>query len=294
LAANPFADPAIGGDTNTPVTAAHDWDQFTPKVGVKWNVSDDSMAYFTYSAGYRSGGFNGRVDSVETASTPYDEETVDNFEIGFKSQWLENRLRWNTAIFYMKYENKQEEVQQPSSTSGTGQRTFVLNASDATVSGLEMELLYLPAEGWQIRANVGFLDAEYDNFSYDANPGGAPDIVDNSHLDFRRAPDVTGSLSADYQWPVGAGQMWISGTWHYIGAHEVDFANKPELSNDAQNLIDAAINYEYKNALFSIYGHNLADEDGYTIGFDVASIWSYAYTRAPRTWGAQVVFRFGE
>jgi iron complex outermembrane receptor protein len=194
----------------------------------------------------------------------------------------------------MEYENKQEEVQQPSLTSGTGQRTFVLNASDATVSGLEMELLYLPAEGWQIRANVGFLDAEYDNFSYDANPGGAPDIVDNSHLDFRRAPDVTGSLSADYQWPVGAGQMWISGTWHYIGAHEVDFANKPELSNDAQNLIDAAINYEYKNALFSIYGHNLADEDGYTIGFDVASIWSYAYTRAPRTWGAQVVFRFGE
>jgi len=294
LAANPTADPAIGGDTNTPVTAAHDWDQFTPKVGVKWNVTDDSMAYFTYSAGYRSGGFNGRVDSVETASTPYDEETVDNFEIGFKSQWLENRLRWNAAIFYMKYENKQEEVQQPSSTSGTGQRTFVLNASDATVSGLEMELLYLPAEGWQIRANVGFLDAEYDNFSYNANPGGAPDIVDNSHLDFRRAPDVTGSLSADYQWPVGAGQMWISGTWHYIGAHEVDFANKPELSNDAQNLIDAAINYEYKNALFSIYGHNLADEDGYTIGFDVASIWSYAYTRAPRTWGAQVVFRFGE
>ena len=283
-----------GGDPNTAVIASHDWDEFTPRVGIKWAMTDDSMAYFTYSVGYRAGGFNGRVDSIETASTPYDEETVDNFEIGYKSQWLENRLRWNTAIFYMKYDNKQEEVQQPSSTSGTGQRTFVLNASDATVSGLEMELLYLPAEGWQIRANVGFLDAEYDNFSYDSNPSGPPDIVDNSHLDFRRAPDFTGTLSADYQWPVGQGQMWISGTWHYIGAHEVDFANKPELSNDAQNLIDAAINYEYKNALFSIYGHNLADEDGYTIGFDVASIWSYAYTRPPRTWGAQVVFRFGE
>jgi iron complex outermembrane receptor protein len=52
--------------------------------------------------------------------------------------------------------------------------------------------------------------------------------------------------------------------------------------------------YEYKNALFSIYGHNLLDEDGFTIGFDVASLWSYAATRAPRTWGAQVVFSFGE
>jgi len=282
------------GDTNTPVTASNDWSEFTPRVGVKWSVSEDSMAYFTYSAGYRAGGFNGRVDSVETAATPYNQETVDNFEVGYKSQWLDNRVRFNTAIFYMTYDDKQEEIQLSSGTSGTGQKTLAVNAADATISGLEMELLFIPAEGWQIRANLGFLDAEYDNFSYDANPGGTPDIVDNSHLDFRRAPDFTGSLGAEYQWPVGPGQMWIGGTWHYLGKHEVDFANKPELTNDAQNLVNAAINYEYKNALFSVYGHNLLDEDGYTIGFDVASLWSYAYTRAPRTVGAQVVFRFGE
>jgi iron complex outermembrane receptor protein len=289
LAANPTADPAIGGDTNTPVTAEHDWSEFTPRVGLKWAISDDSMAYFTYSTGYRAGGFNGRVDSVESASQPYNQETVDNFEIGYKSQWLDNRLRFNAAIFYMEYEDKQEEVQQTSNTSGTGQRTFALNASDATVSGLEMELLWIPAERWQIRANLGFLDTEYDNFAIDTTGDGMFD-TDFSHLDFRRAPDFTGSLSADYQWPLGPGQMWISGTWHYIGEHEVDFANKPELSNDAQSLVSAAINYEYKNALFSVFGHNLLDEDGYTIGFDVAGLWS----RAPRTVGAQVVFRFGE
>jgi len=78
----------------------------------------------------------------------------------------------------------------------------------------------------------------------------------------------------------------------------VDFANKPELENDAQNLVDAAISYEIEwdsmTTLFSVFGRNLLDEDGYTIGFDVSGIWSYAYTRAPRTWGAEVVFRFGE
>jgi iron complex outermembrane receptor protein len=294
LAANPDADPAIGGDTNTPVIASHDWDQFTPRLGLKWAINDDSMAYFTYSAGYRSGGFNGRVDSVETATTPYDEETVDNFEIGYKSQWADNRVRFNAAIFYMAYDDKQEELQLPSATSGTGQKTFVVNASDATISGLEMELLFVPAEGWHIRANVGFLDAEYDNFAFEANPEGTPITIDNSHLDFRRAPDITSSLTVEYQWPVGAGQMWIGGTWHYLGEHEVDFANKSELTNDAQNLVSASINYEYKRALFSVYGHNLLDEDGYTIGFDVSDLWSYAYTRAPRTVGAQVVFRFGE
>ncbi len=93
---------------------------------------------------------------------------------------------------------------------------------------------------------------------------------------------------------MGSGQMWIGGTWHYLGEHEVDFANKPELTNDAQNLINAAINYEVGNALFSVFGHNLTDEDGFTIGFDVAGLWSYAATRAPRTYGAQVAFRFGD
>ena len=293
LCFGPDGDPATpGGDPNTAVIATHDWDEFTPRVGVKWDVTDDSMAYFTYSAGYRAGGFNGRVDSIETASTPYDEETVDNFEIGYKSQWFDNRLRWNAAIFYMEYDNKQEEVQQPSATSGTGQRTFVLNASDATISGLEMEFVAVPTEGLMLRANLGFLDAEYDNFAYDSTGDGMID-ADNSHLDFRRAPDFTGSLSGDYRWQLGPGQMWIGGAWHYIGDHFVDFANKPELENDAQNLIDAWINYEYKAAVFSLYGRNLLDEDGYTIGFDVAGIWSYAYTRAPRTYGAEVVFRFG-
>jgi len=283
----------LPGDSNTPVTADQDWSEFTPRVGLKWDVTDDSMAYVTYSVGYRAGGFNGRVDSISTATTPYDQETVDNFEIGYKSQWLDNRLRFNAAVFYMKYDDKQEEIQLPSATSGTGQKTLVVNASDATISGLEMEFLAVPTEGLQIRANLGFLDAEYDNFAFDSNDDGMID-TDNSHLDFRRAPDFTGSLSADYRWTLGPGGMWIGGTWHYIGEHFVDFANKAELENDAQNLVDAWINYEYKAALFSLYGRNLLDEDGYTIGFDVSSIWSYAYTRAPRTWGAEVVFRFGE
>jgi iron complex outermembrane receptor protein len=281
-------------DPNTAVTGSKDWDEFTPRLGLKWAVTDDSMLYATYSVGYRAGGFNGRVDSVETAATPYDQETVDNFEIGYKSQWFDNRLRFNSSIFYMTYDDKQEEIQLPSASSGTGQKTFVVNASDATISGLEMEFLAIPAEGWMLRGNLGLLDAEYDNFSYDANPGGTPNIVDNSNLDFRRAPEVTGSLSAEYVWQWGDGETRIGATWHYLGEHEIDFANKPELSNDAQNLVDAAISYEYKRAMVSVFGRNLLDEDGYTIGFDVSGLWSYAHTRAPRTWGVEVAFRFGE
>lgn len=92
-------------------SASDEWTEFTPKAGIKYTLADDAMMYFTYSAGYRAGGFNDRVDSVETATTPYDQETVDNFEAGFKTDWMDGTVRVNGALFFMGYQDKQEEMQ---------------------------------------------------------------------------------------------------------------------------------------------------------------------------------------
>ena len=273
--------------------AKADWDEFTPKVALKYNINDVSMIYGLYSNGYRAGGFNGRVDSVETATIPYDPETVDNYELGYRSEWMQNRLIFNATGFYMDYKDKQEEIQQPSQTSGTGQVTRVVNAADATIKGLEFELMWLATERLTVRANLGLLDAEYDNFLVNTGTTDDPVLTDFSDLDFRRAPDTTFSIVADYRWDVGAGDMMIRAGWRYLGSHEVDFANKPELHNDSQNLIDASITYNYKDWYFSAFGRNLGDEDGYQIGFDVAGLWSYAAPRPPRTYGFEVGYRFG-
>ncbi len=270
-------------------SADDDWNEFTPRVGLKYQLTDDAMVYGTYSVGYRSGGFNGRVDSIETATTPYDQETVDNFEVGFKTEWAGGAMQFNGALFYMDYDDKQEELQLPSSTSGTGQVTLVTNASTATMKGIELDLLYYPTEALSLRANLGLLDAEYDDFEF----VGASGFVDLSGLDFRRAPDVTAALSGRYDWQMGQGQAWAFVGWHFIGKHEVDFANKPELGNDSQHLINASLNYEINQVKLSLFGHNLADEDGYGIGFDVAGLWSYAATRPPRTYGLEVSYAFG-
>jgi iron complex outermembrane receptor protein len=272
--------------------AKDDWNKVTPKVALKYNLNDDSMIYGLFSSGYRAGGFNGRVDGIETATTPYDPETVDNFELGYRSEWAENTLIFNATAFYMDYKDKQEEIQQSSETSGTGQVTRVVNAADATIKGLEFELMWLATEGLTIRANLGLLDASYDNFLVNTGTTDDPEFTDFSDLDFRRAPDTTFSLMGTYEWDVGTGQMMIQAGWRFLGAHEVDFANKPELHNKSQNLIDASINYYYKDWYFSAFGRNLAKEDGYQIGFDVAGLWSYAAPRAPRTYGLEVGYRF--
>ena len=268
--------------------ASDSWSKFTPKAGLLYRLNDNASAYGTYSVGYRSGGFNGRVDSIETATRPYDEETVTNYELGLKSVWLGGSLRVNLAAFYMDYEDKQEELQLPSATSGTGQVTLVTNASTAEIYGLELDVQWLPAPGLGLRGNLGLLDAQYDDFEF-LGPAGVQDL---SHLDIRRAPEVTAALSATYEWTVGGGRAWVVFGWRYLGEHEVDFANKPELTNKAQHLINASANFEAGAVRVSAFGRNLAEEDGYGIGFDVAGLWSYAATRAPRTFGLEVSYSF--
>ena len=277
----------------TPIVNDEEWDELTPKLALKYELNQDAMVYGLYSRGYRAGGFNGRVDAIETAITAYDPEIVDNYELGYRSTW-NNRLVFNATLFYMDYQDKQEEIQQPSATSGTGQVTRVVNASDATVQGLEIEFTYLASDKLTLRGNLGLLDAEYDSFSVDTGTPGSPSIQDFSHLEFRRAPEVNFGVSANYQWQWGPGsaQLWASA--RYLDDHEVDFANKPELSNDAQTLIDVSFTYEYQGWYASVFGRNLADEDGYQIGFDVAGLWSYAAPRAPRTYGVEFGIRFGD
>ncbi|MEQ8859278.1 MAG: TonB-dependent receptor [Pseudomonadales bacterium] len=278
-----------------PTPVKQSWSEFTPKVGLKWFVEDELMFYGLYSTGYRAGGFNGRPTTQEAADLPYDPETVDNYEIGVKSQWLDNRLRLNAALFRMTYDDKQEE-QSVAVASGTGQQTVVANASSATIWGAEVDFAYLPQiEGLELSGNVGWLDADYDDFVADIGRGG---VTQNDDLEFRRAPEFTASLAVRYEWTVGPGTAWARAGWHFIDEHATSLANSPQTNNDEQHLIDASLNYDWGNTVLSVFGRNLADEDGYTIGFDVGgvappgSLWTYAAPRAPRTFGVQLSHDF--
>jgi iron complex outermembrane receptor protein len=274
---------------NLVADAEADWSEFTPKASVRYQATDDAMIYLTYSKGYRSGGFNGRVDELASATIPYNPEFVDNYELGFKTEWMNRRLRFNGAVFFMDYTDKQEEIGLRS-TGPTGQRISVFNAATATMKGIELELQAQATENLALRANVGYLDSKYDEFSYDNGFG----IVDDSGLEFRRAPEFTGGLDATYEKELGSGTLWVRGAYRYIGEHFIEQSNRPELANDAQNLLDLSVNYEINGATFSLFGRNLTNEDGWAHGLNVSGLWAYASARAPRTWGAEISYRFGD
>ncbi len=265
------------------------WDEFTPRVGFRYYFSDDQMVYGTYSVGYRSGGFNGRVSSLEEARQPYAPETVDNYEVGFKTTLLDGRMRLNGALFRMDYKDKQEELNLPSDT-GTGQKTVVANPSSATIQGFELEAEIAITDRWNLRGNLGYLDSEYDDFTFVDTEG---TVVDLSNLQFRRAPDWTGSVTSTYSWEMSGGLATLQGTYRYLDDHFTNFENSPELANSSFGLLDMSLGFERANYRLSLFGRNLTNEDAYQHGYDVGGLWSYASPRAPRTYGAEIVYNFG-
>jgi iron complex outermembrane receptor protein len=269
---------------------SEEWSEFAPRLGARYQVDDNVMIFGTYSAGFRSGGFNGRVGNLEEAREPYDPETVNNVELGVKSEFLDKKLRVNANVFYITYDDKQEELQLPDDND-TGQKTIVTNAASAEIRGIELDIQAYISANLSLRANLGYLDSRYEDFAYQALDGST---VDLSSLEFRRAPDFTGSLDMTYEWDLAGGSAWVRGSYHYLGEHYVNVTNSPELLNDAQHLVDGSINYTINSITVSIFGRNLTDEDGYSHGYDVAGLWSYASTRAPKTFGIEMVYNFGE
>lgn len=271
-----------------PVEAS--WSKFTPKASISYDLTPDKMVYALYSRGYRGGGFNGRPSTIGAATIPYDPETLDNFEVGFKTEWLARTLRFNGSAFLMKYKDMQQDLDVPAPGTSTGRENRTINAASAELKGVELEVLARPTLNLTVHGNVGYLDAKYEEFMGDIFSTGTP--IDATFLKLRRAPEWTWDLGATYEVPIGANSFWATGAVHYIGPHEITFLNNPNLRNDGQHIVDASLNYRWNDTTFSLFGKNLANEKGWTIGYDVQGIWSYAAPRPRRTWGIAITQSF--
>jgi iron complex outermembrane receptor protein len=267
------------------------WDEFTPKLGIRYRVRDDLMFYGLYSKGFRAGGFSGRAGTYEAASIPYDPETVDNFELGMKSEWLNGRLRFNASIFYMDYQDKQEEGSVPNS-QGTGQQTVVLNASSATIQGLEIDFNWLASEVFSLNGNLGLLDSKFDEW---IDP---PTGTDLTYLKLRRAPDVTATIEPVLTFDMGEGMIQARAAWHYVDDMEYTILNSPQGSVPAHSTVDASLVYTINRFSVSLWGLNLTDDDSWQQGYDVgaavgfAGLWTYTAVRPPRTYGINLGYNF--
>ncbi|MEO9970738.1 MAG: TonB-dependent receptor [Hyphomonadaceae bacterium] len=199
--ANNFMPPDPNPLTGQSVDLTEDFDSPTGRVILQYQVADDVMVYGGYSRGFRSGGFNGRAASPASIG-PFDNETVDSFEIGARTEWFGNRLRINPTAFYALYDDKQEENLVAVPENGIGAtETFVENASEVEIFGFELEVLARITPELTVQASLGLTDAEFTEFFVEdlTDPTGQTliDVSDSRNL--RAGPDTTFSIGATYQ-----------------------------------------------------------------------------------------------
>jgi iron complex outermembrane receptor protein len=183
--------------------------------GVDWSVADNTLLYAKTSRGFRSGGINTYPNTGLPLST-YLPETATDYEVGLKSQWLENRVRLNLAYYHTDYKDIQRPTQGNAAPPGAPANivTFTRNAASAKIDGAEFEAELIPFERVTLHANAAYTFPKYDRYTQ-VNPAYPGGIEDLSRKPFQGISRWTYDLAGGYTYPTGIGNLrgWVD--WSY-------------------------------------------------------------------------------
>ncbi|HEX7035387.1 MAG TPA: TonB-dependent receptor [Pseudomonadales bacterium] len=263
-------------------------------VSLSYAFTDDRVAYVRYAHGYKAGGFQADVISPPFAFTPgvapdlsFDPETLDAYEIGFKSAWLDGTLFSSVALFYYDFKDKQEQV-------NSGVSFLVSNAASATSKGAEVELLWSPPiEGLSLFANAGWLDAEYDEFPLGGGPG-----TDFGGNDLAGAAEVSASVGGSYTRPLAGLRgvnLHVAADADHRGDYYTDANNSEVLRVDDYTIYNARLGLQAADERWGVYawGRNLSDKT--VLGGGVTVLGGLYLTRTinfGRSYGIEFNVRF--
>jgi len=277
LVRNDFVKPANDFTLNS-LTAS--WRQLTPRLALSWKPSADAMLYASATRGFTAGGFNTEASSVRAFSTPFEPETVTNFELGLKSQWFNNRLRFNTSVFKMKYKDKQELV----NNTVTGILN-INNASKATINGAELEVAYKATSWLGFSFNYGKLDAVYDSFVIGT--------INNTGNPLGSSPANKYSLASDWNYPLASGSKLIgSASYAWTDEYYTGATKDPNLLIAGYGLTNASIGYESADRKFRVMGWIKNISDTAYILTRSTQVVRAEYLGMPRTFGVTMDMKF--
>ena len=277
------SDPALAFDTCpcTVDTTLH-YHEPTGKVGLDWRVGE-GMLYASASRGYKSGGVTGFYVTDVGAKAPYNPEFINAYEVGFKSSWMDRKLRLNGAVFYYDYKDLQAFGVIPNDQGFPEFRIF--NVAKSRVQGGELEASWLPIGGLKIDAGLGLLDTKVvESDVGGVNPGNRLGNAPNMELD--TSVSYRWSLSNAMSATVGVDVSWRGGTFYYV-------QNTPEQFEPAYVLVDPRVTLGGPGDAWklSLWAKNVANKHYYREIFnDGGSI--IGFPAAPRQIGLTYSYRW--
>ena len=283
---------------NTDYRNEKDFTDFSPKVSLSYDFSDEITGYGSWSSGFKSGGFDMRGDAVATPATVngYDPETVDSYEMGLKGSAFNRRFRFASAVFYNQYHDQQVTTQ-VAVPAGNAIASFVDNVGQSTLYGAEFEGQLLLTDSLTANFAVGYLEAEFDEFiRFNLVTRQFEDISDLVVL--QNAPKYTGYLGVTWAGQLMGGNLVITPSVSYRDDYsQFEFPN-PVLDQDAFVLVDLAAVWTSPDDKWTVgvFGKNLTDEEyrvgAYTFPGALFNNSLIGYYGPPRTVTASIQVKF--
>jgi outer membrane receptor protein involved in Fe transport len=245
-----FGPPVVEGGPCTNLDRTTSDTGETYRVNVQYEIDDARMVYLTYSTGYRPGGVNRR------GGDPYEPDFLKNLEFGWKTSWLDNRLRWNGAVFSEKWKDYQF------SFLGQNGLTIIANGGNAKMKGVETDLNWLVATGFTLTGAASYTDAELDE-DYVPDPDEPPEALKGTSLPV--TPKFKGNLVARYEWAIGdmdahvqAGLVHTGSAWPDLKIGDRAVVGKLP----SYTTVDLAAGIQRASWRVEAFAKNLFDEDG--------------------------------
>lgn len=301
--------------------------EFTPRVTLDWQATDNALFYGSVTRGYKPGGFN--VNEVtEFTGQGFLPEFVTAYEVGVKSEWLNRRLIVNADVYFNDYTDQQIGIQLNQSGAGGSVVAVpgITNAAEVETTGFELDADWLMENGLRLTLGYAYTDAEFKDFVQGPPPGAtAADFAacgvpegQTSSTQFRaesgnicgdfsgnsvpKSPEHAVNLNAFYSREIGStGNTWfVEAAGRYRSKRFVDEANLSWTPD--YTIIDLTAGVELNNLTFTAFVRNVTDDDtiqsaqrqvdpGNPEGFAPGRA-IVAYLPEPRTFGVRASVAF--
>lgn len=258
-----------------------DDDNVSGRVSLDYTPTEDLLVFFNVATGFKSGGFNGGfldfTDGITVSDVPFESEELLSYELGFKSTLADGDVRFNATAFYYDYENYQ-------ALTFSGLSQFI-NNSDATISGADLELVWLPGENWDINLGASIINSQVDEVSI----RGAGTFQDNEMV---LAPRYSVNGLVRYQ---VTDDLSAQVDFNHQDEQFFDITNSEVSKESAYTVFNARVGYDInENLSVSAFVKNLTNEEYRVYSFDFTGPagFNQNFYAAPRWVGVTVNYTF--
>jgi iron complex outermembrane receptor protein len=268
-----------------------DWDNITPKLGFQYSFADAAHVYGFWSKGFRSGGFNFRNAKPNVIPPgPTKEEENNTFELGLKSEFADGRARVNVAVFHNEIKDMQRELNIGDPDVIVLQGT--INAGDVTITGLEVDAVWLPIDNLSLFVSAGWQQGEYDRIDPFVDQISAALGAPVLGPELPRLAENNYNIGFSWDISMGnAGLINVAGNYSFRKEHPYNDSNTERFSDQRRS--NASINWYSPNESWqvSVYGKNLGDEANWGNLTSIAGLWTAGPMQKGRIIGAEIQYR---